>query len=59
MNVILTVGGVPFEELESTRREHTMDFVTNEVEKIISQSVVDMINKGKSLEDIKKYLKIN
>lgn len=58
MNVILTVGGIPFDELDDIQRENTKNFVTDEVEKIVSQVVLSMIEKGKSLDEIKKSLKI-
>ncbi|ABR48545.1 hypothetical protein Amet_2391 [Alkaliphilus metalliredigens QYMF] len=59
MKTRITVGGVPWEELTEDHQQRVKDFVTGHVRRIVSEEVNSMIEKGKSMEEIKRFLKIN
>ena len=53
-----TVGGVPLEELTEEQQLEVRQKVTNKVSKVVTQHVKNMIDEGKSLEEIKKFLRL-
>lgn len=51
-----TVGGVPWEELTEEERQKVKIRATDVVADIVTKHVQHMIDEGKSLEEIKKFL---
>ncbi len=54
-----TVGGVPWEELTEEQRLKARQRATKVVSEIVTQHVQNMIDEGKSLDEIKKFLRID
>lgn len=54
--VILTVGGVPFEELTEEHKRKIIERNTEVASEIVTREVVNMAKEGKSLEEISKFL---
>lgn len=57
--VIITVNGVPFKELTEDHQQKIIERNTDIAERIISGHVINMIEKGKSMEEIKDFLNLN
>lgn len=56
--VIVTVGGVPWDDLSKEEQREIIQRNTDVAERIISSVVVKMAKEGKSLEEIKKFLRL-
>jgi len=54
-----TVGEVPIEELSKEQQLKIREKVPNEVNKIVTQHVQQMIYQGKSKEEIDEFLGLN
>lgn len=52
----ITVGGIPWEELTEQDRERVRKGATDVVADMVTQQVQQMVDEGKSLEEIKKFL---
>ncbi|WP_041720757.1 hypothetical protein [Alkaliphilus metalliredigens] len=59
MNIRTLYKGVLYKNLSKVEKDYLRKKVTDKCEKIISQEVIRMIEEGKSMEEIKHFLKIN
>jgi len=51
-----TVGGIPLEQLTEEQQQEVVQRATQVVAGVVTEHVQHMIDEGKSLEEIKKFL---
>lgn len=56
---IITVGGVPWENLTDEHREKIVKRNTNVVAEIVTREVIRMAEEGNTIEEISKFLKLD
>lgn len=56
--IIVTVEGVPFEELTEEHRRKIIERNTDIAAEIVTREVIKMAEEGKSVEEIKRFLRL-